>query len=133
MPRLTVFAARAALVHLAVGFTFGGLLLANKGLPIHPALWGLLPAHIETLLVGWMVQLALAVAFWILPRFGGQRGNVTLAWGSVIALNLGVLLTGFGPALRLPASIPLIGRALSGAALVAFVLHAWPRVKAPGA
>lgn len=129
MPRLTVYGTKAAFVHLAVGFTFGGLLQANKALSLSPALWGLLPAHIEMLLLGWMAQLAIAVAYWILPRFAGQRGNVTLAWVSVIGLNLGVVLTSFGPMLPLAPSIPLIGRLFSAGAILAFALHAWPRVR----
>lgn len=129
MPRLTVYGIRAALVHLAVGFTFGGLLQANKALSFEPALWGLLPAHIEMLTLGWMAQLAIAVAYWILPRFAGQRGNVPLAWASVIGLNLGVILTGVGPVLQLAPYVPLIGRVLSAGAILAFALHAWPRIR----
>ena len=62
MPRLSVWMIRTALVHLLVGFTLGALLLANKGVPIHPMVWRLLPIHIELLLLGWTLQLALGVA-----------------------------------------------------------------------
>ena len=79
MPRLTRLYVRAALVYLILGFSLGALLLANKGLPLHPALWAWLPAHIEFLLMGWIVQFALGIAFWIVPRFWRppRRGNVT--------------------------------------------------------
>lgn len=133
MPRLTVYTMRAALVHLVVGFTFGGLLLANKALAFEPSLWGLLPAHIEVLLLGWMAQLAIGMAYWILPRFGGQRGNFPLAYASVLTLNVGVVLSSVGPILRMPSSTPLIGRLFSAAAILAFALHAWPRIKPAGA
>ena len=74
MPPLTRFFVKTALIHLALGFTFGALMLANKGVPFYPVLWRLLPAHMELLLVGWTVQLALCVAYWILPRYW-QRGR----------------------------------------------------------
>lgn len=92
MPLLSRWMVKFALVYLALGFTLGGLLLANKGVPIHPLLWLLLPAHQEFLINGWMVHLALGVAFWILPRFAHEpkRGNTRLAWMGWILLNLGI-------------------------------------------
>jgi hypothetical protein len=129
MPRLSVWFVRASLLHLALGFSFGALMLWNKGLLTHPLAWRLLPAHMELLLVGWMVQLALGVAFWILPRFGTRRGNVRLAWTAFWLLNLGVLLAGLGPVVGAPPRLVLLGRALQAAGAAAFALHAWPRVK----
>jgi hypothetical protein len=135
MPRLSVLFVRAALLYLLIGFTFGGLLLANKGVPLHASLWAVLPAHIEFLLLGWMVQLAFGVAFWILPRFGRgpRRGEVRLAWAALVLLNLGVLavaLAGVFPAWSWLAPAGRVGEAL---AVLAFALHAWPRVKPLGA
>ncbi|HLV45033.1 MAG TPA: hypothetical protein VKY39_08745, partial [Aggregatilineales bacterium] len=63
MPRLSVWMVRASLLYLGLGFTFGALMLANKGVPLHPRLWALLPLHAEMLLVGWAIQLAMGVAF----------------------------------------------------------------------
>lgn len=96
MPRLSIWFIRAALIYLAVGFTFGALLLANKGFPISPQLWRLLPAHIELLLVGWTLQLAMGVAFWILPRIRATRGVVRPAWAAFALLNGGLLAGGAG-------------------------------------
>lgn len=128
MPRLSVWALRAALLYLLSGFTLGALLLANKGQPFWPQVWGLLPPHIEFLLVGWMVQLALGVAFWILPRYsGGSRGNENLARASLLLLNLGVLLAaGFGGVVPL---LLLAGRLCEALAGLLFALHAWGRVR----
>lgn len=133
MPALSVWAIRASLVHLFIGFTFGALLLANKGVPLHPALWALLPAHIELLLIGWMAQLAIGVGYWILPRFGGARGNVPLAWSAVVLLNLGVITAGAAALPALSPATALVGRALTASGVLAFALHAWPRIKPPGA
>jgi hypothetical protein len=81
VPRLSCWFIRASLLYLAVGFTLGALLLVHKGIPLHPALWRMLPPHLECLLLGWTLQLALGVAFWILPRFPqGPDGNEALAW-----------------------------------------------------
>lgn len=134
MPRLTVIMLRFALAYLALGFTFGGLLLFHKGVPISPMLWSLLPAHIEFLLLGWTVQLAMGVAFWILPRFsrGPRRGDERLAWLAFGLLNIGVLLAGIGPLVAAPALSVFLGRAAETGAALAFAAHAWPRVKAFG-
>jgi hypothetical protein len=134
MPRLSRWAIRTALVHLTLGFTFGGLILFNKGIPLHPAMWSLLPAHIEFLFLGWTAQLALGVAYWILPRFPREpkRGNVPLAWSGFILLNLGVLLVALAPYLPANLQADVFGRAFEFAAAVCFGLHAWPRVKPQG-
>jgi hypothetical protein len=132
MPRLAVLTVRASFVHLIIGTSLGAFLLTTKATGLWPVVWAWLPAHVETMLVGWLVQFALGVAFWILPRFGGQRGSVPLAWLAIVLLNAGVVLSGLAPYLR--ASQPaLAGRLLSLAAIGAFALHAWPRIKAPGA
>jgi heme/copper-type cytochrome/quinol oxidase subunit 1 len=134
LPRLTVLMLRIALVYLALGFSFGGLLLFHKGIPLSPWLWSLLPAHIEFLLLGWTVQLAMGVAFWILPRFSREpkRGDERLAWLAFALLNLGVLLAGVGPLLGAAALLVFLGRAAEAGAALAFAVHAWPRVKAFG-
>ncbi|NOZ73444.1 MAG: hypothetical protein GXP38_16340 [Chloroflexi bacterium] len=76
MPRLSTWFVRASLIYLALGVTLGGLLLAEKGIPFYPALWIALPVHMEFLLIGWMVQLAMGMAYWILP-LPGDRHAVT--------------------------------------------------------
>jgi hypothetical protein len=107
------------------------LLLLNKGIPLRPTLWNLLPAHIEFVLFGWTVQLVMGMAFWILPRFPKPpvRGNEKLAWGAFLLVNFGIwslVLASFGPA---DPWLILTGRAAEAAGVLAFVAHAWPRVK----
>jgi cbb3-type cytochrome oxidase subunit 1 len=110
-------------------------MLFNKGTPIHPALWRLLPAHVEFVLIGWMGQLILGVAFWILPRFsrGPARGSESLAWLAFGLINLGVWLAGVGPLLGASPLLAVLGRLAEAGAAAAFVAHAWPRVKPLGA
>lgn len=135
MPKLSVWSIRASLIYLALGFTFGGLLLFNKGVPINPMVWNLLPAHIDFLLFGWTVQLVIGVAFWILPRYRQppKRGDVRVAWASVALLNVGVLSAAFGPLLTSAPGVSLAGKIMEAGAALLFALHAWPRVKPPGA
>jgi hypothetical protein len=132
MPRLSVWFVRAALLHLLLGFTLGMILLWNKGLPLSPQVWRLLPAHIEFLLLGWTVQLALGIAFWILPRFQTERGNTAPAWAAFLLINAGVWLVGLAPYFAAGDSLRLAGRLAESAAACAFAVHAWPRIKPPG-
>lgn len=133
MPRLSVWFIRAALLYLVAGFTFGALMLANKGLSFSPLLWRLLPIHVEIVLMGWIAQLALGVAYWILPRFRQARGNTQAAWGAFVLLNTGIWLIGLSLVINGPSWVPLLGRLAEVAATAAFALHAWPRVKPAGA
>ncbi|MDQ7028704.1 MAG: hypothetical protein Q9O62_02450 [Ardenticatenia bacterium] len=129
MPRLSRLFVRTALAHLVVGFTLGALMLINKGVPLHPLLWRLLPLHVEFLLIGWTVQFIFGVAFWILPRFGTSRGPEGVVWLSYVLLNAGVLLVAAGHLIAGPAWPVLIGRAVEGGAVVAFAFNMWPRIK----
>lgn len=130
MPRLSQWYVKLSFGYLLLGFTFGALLLAHKGQPLHPALWNWLPAHIEWLLIGWVGQLALGVAFWILPRFwkAPRRGNATGAYVALVLLNGGIWLASVGPVLRLSPWPLLAGRLLEVCAVVAFAHAVWPRV-----
>ena len=130
MPSLSVWFVRASFVHLFLGLTFGGLILANKGLLFAPWTWNLLPAHIESLLLGWMVQLAMGVAFWILPRFrsGPRRGNVSLAWVALVLLNAGIVIVALQPFTD-ATWLALTGRILETSAILLFISVSWRRVK----
>jgi len=130
MPRLSCWFVRAALVYLAVGFTLGAFMLANKGLGLAACLWRTLPIHRELLLMGWLVQLAIGVAFWILPRFsqGAPRGNETTIWLAFILLNLGIGLVAAETVLTVPGLV-WIGRIVEIGGVLAFVVGSWRRVR----
>ncbi len=130
MPRLSTYFIRAALLHLGLGFTFGALMLWNKGLPFEGRLWLLLNPHIEMVLVGWTTQLVMGVGFWIVPRFTGENryGRVRLAWAAFILINAGVITASVG-LWGNAAWLVLVGRALELSAFISFAVHIWPRVK----
>ena len=121
MPRLTVWALRLALVWWGVGLLLGALILAREALG-WPALAAAIPAHAEMVLVGWMIQFALGVAYWILPRVGV---NVDHPPAHVVAAFV-LLNAGVGCVL---AGSLAAGRSLELLALVAFAIHAIPRVR----
>ncbi len=129
MPRLSVWFVRAALVYLLAGFTLGGLLLWNKGMPIHPSIWRLLPAHMEFLFMGWSVQLVIGVAYWILPRFRTERRRTSLIWLTFGLLNAGIWFVALSTVIGYVDIVRLAGRVMETGAIVAFVIHTWPRVK----
>jgi hypothetical protein len=135
VPRLSQIMLRTALVWIAVGYTLGSLVLFNKGVPFWPWLWQLRSAHVHVLLVGWLVQFAAGMAFWILPRLDpqGSRGNERLVWASYILLNSGVILAALHDPLA--AAVPTLTRVMIGGAGICymlaaatFALHAWRRV-----
>jgi hypothetical protein len=104
-------------------------MLARPGLQLPVAILLLRPLHAEMLLIGWMVQLAFGVAYWILPRFGAGpgRGKEWSAWVSVAVLNLGVLAAGLGQSFEL-SGMALMGRAAEMLAAMTFGFNVWQRV-----
>lgn len=130
MPRLSVWFVRGSFIYLVLGFTLGGLILANKGFPFAPWIWSLLPAHMEFLLLGWTVQLTMGVAFWILPRFrsGPPRGNIDLVWSAFVILNTGIVIVAVQPFFSM-AWLIQTGRILETISVLLFVLASWQRVK----
>lgn len=130
MPRLSRYLIRAAFLYLLLGFTFGALLLAHKGIPYAPWLWAWRPAHIEFLLMGWILQLTMGMAFWILPRFWQQprRPNEGYAAAAFVLLNLGIWLVVAGTTFRAGNWALLSGRIVEVGAVLAFAGHAWGRV-----
>lgn len=130
MPRISVWMIRAALLHLGAGFLFGGLLLFNKGIPFEATVWRLLPIHVDLLIFGWTMQLAMGTAAWIAPRFSVEPryGRVRLAWLAFASLNAGVFIAAVGrwfssPALNLAGHLCLLAAGLS------FAVFIFPRIK----
>lgn len=133
MPRLSVWMIRTALIYLGVGFFFGGLMLFNKGIPFDALVWRLLPVHIEILLFGWMLQLAMGTAFWITPRFSSpsRYGRVHLAEAAYVLLNAALLMGIIGQwsSNQMLAASGRVGILLAG---LCFALYIVPRIKPLG-
>lgn len=134
MPRLSRYFVRSSLLSLLTGFVIGGLILSAKAGVVSPMLWLWFPAHIAFLLVGWLIQLALGVAYWIFPRIIlTERGRTRWAWAAFGAMQVGLLLVALSLLQIWWASAQhflgfgILFQALS---VVLFGIHAWPRIRA---
>jgi hypothetical protein len=95
MDPVSVRLVRASLLWLVTGFTLGALMLSDALVPGDWRLW-FAPTHGHILFVGWFLQFAVGVAYWLLPRkrtperpFGYHERSAFAAFG---LLNAGLLL-----------------------------------------
>ena len=134
MPGLSRYFVRSSLLCLGLGFVLGGLILSAKAGLVTADVWMWLPAHIALLLFGWLIQLALGVGFWILPRqTGGNRGRPGWAWGSFMACQIGlalVVLSLLGMWIAPAGQLLTPGIVLLALGVGAFAVHALPRIRA---
>ena len=88
------------------------------------------PLHSEMMLLGWMVQLAMGVAYWILPKHVQRpvRGPAAPVVAAALLINVGVVSAGLGPALGRPGMM-ITGRLAELAAVLLFASNVWPRIK----
>ena len=133
MPTLSRYFIRSALIYLGIGFTLGGLILAAKGGFVDGQVWRWLPMHMVLLIDGWLIQLTLGVAYWILPRIHlHERGRSSWAWSGFVVLQSGLALTLtttlnlWIPAVQLLFAPALMLQALG---VFLFAVHAWPRIR----
>lgn len=131
MPFLSVLLVRTALCWLAGGAAMGALLLASKAAPLPAGVFRLFHVHSEAVLIGWMVQLAMGVAWWILPKHPHlpERGPAAPVWAAWLLLNVGVVLAGVGRSVGASDGVVVAGRAAELLAAAAFAAAAWPRIK----
>lgn len=130
MPKPSRWLIRLSLVYLMVGIITGALMLIHKAYPIHQAVWMLLPIHIEITIFGWIIQLTLGTAYWMLPRFleGPPRGESNLAYLMIGSLNLGIIFVIADVLLSFPLPFDLLGRTFELVAVVLFVSLHWNRI-----
>jgi len=130
MPLASRIMIRSSFIYLLLGIATGALMLVHKAYPLHPSIWQLLPLHIEITIFGWIIQLTLGTAYWMLPRFltGPQRGPEWAVYGMVIMLNAGILLTLADDLWATDWPVQLTGRILELLAVVVFVALHWHRV-----
>lgn len=153
MPATSRAFVRASIVYLCLGAILGALLYINRWIPLGAAIADLRVFHVQALVVGWLTQLILGVAWWLFPplRIGlrrdeprptrrgqQQRGSEPLFWATFVCLNAGILLRAFGDPLYNWTGVGLfrILTGLSGllllVAAVAFVANMWGRVRELG-
>lgn len=93
MPEQSVWMLRLSLASLLLSVLIGGLILTHKAIPVHPALWGLLPLHYELAIWGWLVQFVMGTAYWMFPRYlkAPGRGSAWMAGLMVALYNTGLV------------------------------------------
>ena len=131
MPLLTRVTLRCSLGYFIAGTGLGSLLLLNKGWHFLSKPWVWLQLHMEWVLIGWMVQFVLAVAYWMFPRAGLPpiRPRPELATASFVLLNLGIGFTSLGFVWQWKTAAVLPGHFLECSAILLFAIHIWPRIK----
>ena len=127
MARISVWYVRAALLHFAVGATVGAWGLAAKSGLWPPVPLPVRPLHVEVVLIGWVCQLAVGVALWILP-FSRSVSDDWRFWGAWVALNVGVVLA-VGGRMEDALVLLVLGRVGEVSAALLLVVGLWPRLR----
>ena len=138
MDRLSAIMLRASLLWLLAGVANGAAMLVDRALPGQWSAW-LAPSHAHMLFVGWFLQFAIGVAYWLLPRRRSPRRPLGYAerpaFVAVAALNAGLVLRiigewaeRVGQANEVTLGVLALAAVLQVAAAAIFVAQLWPRV-----
>ncbi len=97
MPPIARTFVKAAFIYFIVAFLLGALMMLDRWLNFSRWLRFVYTSQLHLLLVGWITQLAIGVAYWIFPRFlkeqdSRPRGSDALAWFVLVSLNAGLVL-----------------------------------------
>ena len=140
MPPIARTFVRAAFLYFLAAFMLGALMMLDRWLSFSRWLKVVYLGQLHLLMVGWITQLAIGVAYWIFPRFlraqdPRPRGSDTLAWAVLICLNIGLLLRFIfepfyfmGPESWLAALMALSGL-LQALAALGFAWLIWGRIR----
>lgn len=153
MPAISRAFVKASLIYLGLGAVIGALLLINRWVFLGSAIGSLRVSHTQFLIVGWLTQLIMGVAWWLLPplaigrppggpestrRGQAQRGSSPLFWATLILLNAGILFHSISAPLYSWTQIELFNTLASIsdlfllAAAITFVVNLWARVRELG-
>lgn len=153
MPLISRVSVKASIVYLVLGAVLGAILLINRWFPLGAVVAALRVSHIQFLVVGWLTQFIIGVAWWLFPplaiglRYGAslpvrrgqsQRGSEALFWLGLACLNAGILLRALFEPIHGWAKLSLFGilAGISGlfllAAAVLLVVNLWGRVRELG-
>ena len=153
MPITSRVFVKASLIYLALGAVLGALLLVNRWIPLGTGVASLRVVHVEFLVMGWVTQFIIGVAWWLFPplaispgpaaagpgrRGQVQRGSEPLFWATFVFLNAAVLLHAVAGPLYSQTQNGVLGFlvSLSGlfflVAALTFVLNLWRRVRELG-
>ena len=137
MPQLTRLFIKSALIYLFLALIAGVLITARPVLGLPSAVAAIGPVYFHLLMVGWVTQFILGVAYWMFPKYSrdAPRGRDWLTWATFLLLNVGLLLRVVAEPIRAFNAAPVWGWLLAVSALLqwlaglSFVVNVWPRVK----
>lgn len=141
MPTIARTFVKAAFIYFLVAFLLGALMMLDRWLAVSRWLRVAYMSQLHLLVVGWITQLAIGVAYWIFPRLLKEqdprpRGSDALAWFVLLTLNAGLLLRFLsepfylmGPDPWLAALLALSG-VLQAMAAAGFGWIIWGRIRA---
>lgn len=141
MPPLARTYIKASFVYFVVAFVLGAMIMLDRWQGFSRWLRVGNVSYLHLLMVGWITQLALGVAYWMFPRFLKEqdprgRGSDRLAWFVFVTLNAGLVLRLIcepfylmGPQPWLAGLLALSG-VLQAASAVGFGILIWGRVRA---
>ncbi len=140
MPPLVRLYIRTAFVYFVAGFLLLALMALDGWLNIGRWFGAVYLSQLHLLVVGWITQLSIGVAYWMFPRFLKEidprpRGSDTLAWAVYICLNAGLVLRlAAEPFYRMTgqswlAAVVALSGVLQAAAAVGFGLLIWARIR----
>ncbi len=141
MPPIARAYIKAAFAYFILAFLLGALMMLDRWLGFSRWLKAVYLSQLHLLMVGWITQLAIGVAYWMFPRFkrtqdARPRGSDVLAWAVLIVLNAGLLMRFvfeplylMGPQPWLAALVALAG-VLQALAAIGFGLLIWGRIRA---
>ena len=138
MDPVSVRLVRASLLWLVAGFALGALMLSDAFVPGDWRVW-FAPTHGHILFVGWFLQFAVGIAYWLLPRKRTTARPLGYheqgAFSAFALLNSGLLLRVIAePPGRVGNGEELIDVALAVsavlqlAAIVIVATQIWPRI-----
>jgi hypothetical protein len=140
MPPIARTYVKAAFLYFVAAFLLAALMMLDRWLDFSRWLKMVYLSQLHLLVVGWITQLAIGVAYWIFPRLLKEqdlrpRGSDALAWGVLVCLNLGLLLRFLvepfylmGPQSWLAGLMALSG-VLQALAALGFGLLIWGRIR----
>jgi hypothetical protein len=135
MPALIRWYVKSALVFFVAALLVGVLRALEAQFPFLPP--DLEEVYYHLLLVGWITQMIVGVAFWMFPKFtlAKPRGSESLAWITYGLLNLGLVLRVISEPLNkvqpgaVWSSLLILSALMLWLAGCTFVANIWRRVK----
>ena len=130
MPTITRYFIKTAMVYFGLGLLIGFLVSAQPLFNLPRVILGFTPTYLHMLVVGWITQLIIGIAYWMFPKFSKEapRGDERVGWAIFILLNVGLVLRIIGEPFSVGWMLP-ISALLQFFAIWLFILVVWPRVK----